>query len=129
MMASLSRQSRRGRMLGIMNLIFPITLVIFAIARPYHLSAVILFGVGIVFIPQFSLCNMLLQSIIPDDLRGRVMSVYTLIIFGGSPIGGILSTAIAERLDAPLAIVITALCMGVATILLNLMIPESGKLD
>jgi MFS family permease len=128
-MAYLSRQSGRGKNLSILNLLFPIMLAIFAVMKTYQLSALLLIGAGIAFIPQFSLCNMLLQSIIPDDLRGRVMSIYTLVIFGGTPLGGLISAGAAEHIGAPLTIVISAICMGVTAVALRMFIPEINALD
>lgn len=128
-MAYLSRQSGRGKNLSILNLLFPIMLTIFASVKTYQLSGLMLIGVGIAFIPQFSLCNMLLQSIIPDDLRGRVMSIYTLVIFGGTPLGGLISAAAAEHIGAPLTIIISAVCMGATAVLLRVFIPEINALD
>jgi fucose permease len=49
-------------------------------------------------------CNTLLQSLVPDHLRGRVMSLYTLFFLGMAPIGSLMAGALAAHLGTPLTI-------------------------
>jgi MFS family permease len=72
----------RGRLLTIGNLGFPLALLVFALSQSFWLSMSVLFGVGILFILQNALANTLVQLASPDRLRGRVMSVYSLVFQG-----------------------------------------------
>jgi MFS family permease len=72
----------RGRLLTIGNLGLPIGLLIFAASQSFWLSALVLLGVGVVFILQNALTNTLVQLTAPDQLRGRVMSIYSMLFQG-----------------------------------------------
>ena len=108
LVAYFSSQPGKGRRLNQLNLFFPLILLAFSLSGSYPLSLLLLALVGISFIPQLSLCNILIQSNIPDKIRGRVMSVYSFVILGFFPIGGLIAGVIAERVGAPLAIAVSA---------------------
>lgn len=129
LVAYLSSLPGRGRYLAVVNILFPLTLMGFALSRSYHLSLLVLTAVGATMIPQLSLCNILIQSNIPDEFRGRVMSVYSLFIFGMHPIGGLIFGALAEQLSAPTAIAVGAgfvLLMALST---RIYVPELKELE
>jgi len=69
---------------------------------------------GYAFITQLAVTNTLLQLLVPDGLRGRVMSSYTWALGGFWPLGALLIGAIGDRLGAPSAIL---LCSGAALLL------------
>jgi fucose permease len=54
--------------------------------------------VGLAFVTQNAICNTLIQSIVPDSLRGRVMAVYMLMFFGTAPFGSLQAGAVAQAL-------------------------------
>jgi MFS family permease len=125
----LSTRIGRGRRLSTLNLVFPITLIAFAFAPSYLLALIAIAIVGIAIIPQLSLCNMLIQSIIPDEIRGRVMSVYTLMIFGATPLGALLAGIMADRIGAPWTIAISAATVIVMGIIIRLVVPRLKTLE
>ena len=129
LVAYLANQARRGRQLNLFNLLFPLALLAFAASRSYPLSLFFIALVGINFIPQLSLANMLIQDNIEDRVRGRVMSVYTLLIFGTAPIGSYIAGALGEWLGAPMAIVISAAAMIVVAVAVRVAVPGMTKLD
>jgi MFS family permease len=59
---------------------------------------------------QMASTNTLIQSMVPDRLRGRVMSVYSMMMMGMAPLGALLAGAISERLGAPVTVAIGGLC-------------------
>jgi MFS family permease len=125
----LSTRIGRGRRLGILNLIFPITLIAFAFAPTYPLALIMIAIVGITIIPQLSLCNMLIQSIVPDEIRGRVMSVYTLMIFGATPLGSLLAGIMADQISAPWAIAISAVVVIIMSLVIRVIVPRVKTLE
>ena len=127
--AYFSNQPGKGQRLNFINLIFPLTLLAFSLSRFYPLSLLILIGVGISFMPQLSLCNILIQSNIPDEIRGRVMSVYSLGILGFFPIGGLIAGAIAEQIGAPLAIAVSAGAMILIGLMVRAVVPQLKSLE
>ena len=80
------------------------------------MSLLILVGIGAANIVFASTANTSLQLTAPDELRGRVMSVYMLLIAGSTPIGGYLTGLMAEAFGVSAAIAINAaICLlGVA---------------
>ncbi|GBC84956.1 Enterobactin exporter EntS [bacterium HR11] len=91
-----SRSPRRDRWLAVGALGFPAALLTLALARQAALAMVILFVVGFTFVVQFATVNTLIQSYVPDALRGRVISLYTLMFFGLTPFGALLAGAVAH---------------------------------
>jgi len=96
---------------------FSVTLIAFALSRNFWLSAALLVPVGFCMMLQMSSSNTLIQAMVPDHLRGRVMSVYAMMFMGMAPIGALLGGALADRLGAPVTVSLGAVaCLGGATI-------------
>jgi MFS family permease len=96
---------------------FGIGLIIFSSLRTYVLSAASLVPVGFAVMLQMGSTNTLIQSMVPDQLRGRVMSVYSMVMMGMAPFGGLISGLVADRLGAPMTVAIGgAICFTAAAI-------------
>ena len=104
LVAALPHGAPRGRMLTVGNLAFPALLIIFVGSRSFLLSLLVMLLVGTSHVFQNSLANTLLQLSAPDELRGRVMSVYSLVSGGMHHLGGLQAGFAADRLGAPLSI-------------------------
>jgi MFS family permease len=83
---------------------FGTSLILFALSRSFWLSAALLIPVGLSMMVQMASCNTLIQSMVPDRLRGRVMAVYSQMFMGMAPFGALLAGSLAERIGAPLTI-------------------------
>jgi MFS family permease len=129
MAAYFSIRPRRGRLLNFFNIALPITLLLFSFSRLYAFSLVLLVAVGIAYVPQLSTCNMLIQSNVSDHVRGRVMSVFSLVVFGAVPIGGLLAGWLADVIGAPWSIGLCALAMLAVGLLLRIFVPKLTELD
>jgi len=108
LVASLPDNARRGWMLTLGNLAFPLALLFFAVSRSFVLSLALMVVTGISFVWQNALANTLLQIVTPDDKRGRVMSLYSLTFQGMMRTGGLQAGLVADRIGAPLSIGIGA---------------------
>jgi MFS family permease len=97
---------------------FGLALVGFAASRSFTLSLVILALTGCAMIINNALTNTLLQTLVPDALRGRVMGFYSFVFVGLAPLGALQAGVIAEHYGAPWAVgaggIVTALSMAVA---------------
>jgi len=111
--ASVGRTVHRGRLLILSLLAFPVVLLGFTFAVWEPLSLMLMAIVGGFLLITLNLCNSLLQTLSPDALRGRVMSIYALGFFGFLPIGSLLAGTLAEHLGEPAAVQI----LGVIVIL------------
>ncbi len=100
-LASLGDHSRKGMMLTAGNLTVPVVVIALALSRSYHLTLALLVIGGLGFMTQNATANTLLQKIVPDGLRGRVMSVYMMVFLGFYPIGSLVAGAVAERFGVP----------------------------
>ena len=121
-----SRSSIRGlgRIVAVSALVFGVSLTIFAMSRSFWLSAAILLVVGMSMITQAASTNTLIQSMVPDHMRGRVMAIYAMSFMGMSPIGALVEGWIAERIGAPHTVMIGgAICIAGA-IVFNVRLPK-----
>jgi MFS family permease len=121
-----------GRWVAYSSMGFGICLVLFSLSRSFWLSVAILVPTGFSVMLQMASSNTLVQAMVPDELRGRVMSVYSMMFMGMAPLGAFFAGAIAERIGAPTTIVIGAVaCMiGAVVFLLRLpaLRPEAHRL-
>ena len=96
---------------------FGLSLVLFSLSRSFWLSAALLLPVGFSMMLQMSSSNTLIQAMVPDHLRGRVMSVYSMMFMGMAPFGALFGGALADRLGAPLTLSMGAVtCIGGAAL-------------
>lgn len=109
MIASLGNFRWKGKLLTIGTFAFPLTLIVFAFIRSTPLALLALVVAGWGFMVLFNMLNTLVQGLVADDLRGRVMSIYTLTFFGGMPIGALWAGAVAEQFGEPPTVILGAL--------------------
>jgi predicted MFS family arabinose efflux permease len=111
--ASLSSDARRGGWLTLGNLAFPSLVLALALSRSFILSLVVLVGVGLSFVAQNALANTLIQIAVPDGLRGRVMSFYTLTFQSMMRLGGLQAGLMGDAFGAPIAVGVgAAVCLA-----------------
>ena len=111
MIASMGEFSWKGKLLTVGSFTMPILLFAFAATRLLPLSVMALIGVGWGFMVLLNMSNSLVQEHVPDELRGRVMGIYTLTFFGFMPIGSLINGALAERFGEPSTIFINGLVL------------------
>jgi predicted MFS family arabinose efflux permease len=99
---------------------FAVSLILFSISRLFWLSFFFLIPVGFCFMVTLASTNTLMQIMVPDHLRGRVMSLHVMMFMGMAPFGSLLAGAVAEKLGAPLTIAMGAICcLGCAFIFME----------
>jgi len=76
-------------------------LILFSFSSWYLLSVLLLVPVGFSMMTQMTSTNTLIQSMVPDRLRGRVMAIYSMMFMGMGPFGALLAGAVADRIGAP----------------------------
>jgi MFS family permease len=81
--------------------LFGAGLIGFSLSRSLVLSLVLLVVTGLGFMVQMAASNTLLQTLVEDDKRGRVMSFYTMAFMGTTPFGSLLAGGLAHRIGAP----------------------------
>jgi MFS family permease len=105
--ASLTSQ-RRGVLLTLGNLAFPLFLFVAAVSRSFILTTLMLLAIGFSFVLQNALANTLLQLATPDEVRGRVMGVYTMTFQTTMRLGGLQAGVVADWVSAQFSLAIGA---------------------
>jgi MFS family permease len=96
---------------------FGVSLILFSLSRNFWLSTFLLVPVGFSMMVQMASSNTLIQSMVPDRLRGRVMAVYSMMFVGMAPFGALLSGLIANVAGAPTTVAIGgAVCIAGAIV-------------
>jgi len=109
-----NRPSMSHLMLG--AIAFGILEALFAISQLYVLSLVLIAGVGFAQIAFSALANTTLQTVTPDHLRGRVMSVYMMVFAGSTPLGNLFIGGLAILFSAPIALLAGAILSLIAAV-------------
>ncbi len=103
---------------------FGVSLLLFSSSRYFWLSAVLLFPAGYSMMLQMACSNTLIQTMVPDQLRGRVMAVYSMMFMGMAPFGALLGGAIADRVGAPITVALGGVACIVGAIWFGRALPE-----
>jgi MFS family permease len=109
MIASLAQIKIKGKLLTLGSILFPVLLLVWSAVRWLPLSLLMLVGVGWSTMLVLNISNILGQLHVPDQLRGRVMSVYTLAFMGMFPLSALLSGTVAEMIGEPITVALGAL--------------------
>jgi len=111
--------SRKDILLSVAGIIFSTALLIFSSSETVWLSHIMLFLVGWGAVTQIATSNSLLQIIVPDSLRGRVMSSFTTVFLGMASLGNLAVGSLAYYLGTSTALMISAgLCLFVSILIL-----------
>jgi MFS family permease len=111
-LAAVGDRFRRGRLLAGASVAFAGLLLVFAFTTVTALAAPLLFAVGFAMIVNNALSNAMLQSLVPDALRGRMMAAYSFVVVGMSQVfGAFLAGAIARTVGVGAAIGVGAVVM------------------
>ncbi len=101
-----------GRRIGVASAIFGAALIAFAFSRSFWLSMLALPVAGFGMMQQMAASNTILQTIVDDEKRGRVMSFYSMAFQGMAPFGSLLAGSVAARIGAPNTVALSgALCL------------------
>jgi len=129
LLASLGRFHFKGKLLTLGTFAFPLLLLVFTFVRSLPLALLVLVGTGMAVILIMNLANALVQGLVPDALRGRVMSVYSMTFFGCMPIGALWIGATAEYASAPIAMLIGGMISLAFAALLFVFAPWVRRLE
>jgi MFS family permease len=129
MLAYLGSRKNRGKLWTLGAFIMPVMLFIFAWIRWLPLALVALLGVGWSFMMIMNNSNAMMQSHVPDHLRGRVMSVYTLVFFGAMPLGSLFAGTFAQKFNEPLTVMVGAVVLMILAISAWIFLPEIRRTE
>jgi len=110
-LAGLGVRIRRGRLLNATAYAFAGLTILFSLTRTVHIAALVLLFLGLTMLINGALANGILQSVVPDELRGRVMATYVFVYVGFTPIGSFIAGAMARFVGVQWAIFTGGLVM------------------
>ena len=88
--------AQRGKVFRAASFSFAALLLVFSLVRVPVLNGLLLFAIGIAMILNNALVNARLQELVPDAIRGRVLSLYVMVYVGGSPVGSFIGGWVAS---------------------------------
>ena len=110
-LAALGHIRFRGKIWTINSLLLPIAMIIFAYMRWLVPSLLAMAAMGFTFMMIVNLSNSMVQIRIADEMRGRVMGVFTFFFFGAMPLGSLISGWAADSIGESLTVVISAMIL------------------
>lgn len=109
-----------GKWIAIACSSFGVCLILFACSRITWLSVALLIPTGFSLMLQMASSNTLIQSMVPDRLRGRVMAVYSMMFMGMAPLGALLAGSVAHAMGAPVTVALGGIVSIVGGIIFGL---------
>jgi MFS family permease len=107
-LAAFSHYKKKGKFILTGSIVFTAATMLFSFSNSFYLSLLLLLFVGWGMVTQNASINSLLQSIVPDYLRGRIMSLYVLFFMGMMPFGSLQAGILADHFGAKMALRIGA---------------------
>jgi MFS family permease len=127
-MASRKNVLGLGKLLPIFAAVFGFGLITFSSSHVFWLSMILMLITGCGMLMQMTSSNTILQTIVDDDMRGRVMSFYLMAFMGTAPFGSLLAGFLASKVGAPNTLIIGGLACILGALLFARKLPELKKM-
>src|SRR5256885_168893 len=112
-----------GTWVAVASASFGIALIGFSLSRVFWLSALLLIPVGASMMVEMGSSNTLIQAMVPNELRGRVMAVYSMMFMGMATFGALFAGWVAERVGAPQTVAIGGIVCVLASSVFSMRLP------
>jgi MFS family permease len=99
-----------GRMIPISTGAFGVALILFGMSRTLWVSLLLMLVCGFGMMQQMAASNTIIQTIVEDSKRGRVMSFYAVAFVGMAPFGSLFAGALAHAIGAPFTVMLSGAC-------------------
>ena len=129
MLAFAGDRSKKGLILLFSRILLTAAMVALALSTTAPASMVAMFSAGFAFITQLAVINTSIQLLVPDALRGRVMSTYAWALAGFLPLGSLLVGALGDRFGAPSAVLFTAGACVLLTVIGQIWVPVGTSME
>ena len=107
--------------------IFGMGIIAFSLSKMLIVSLFMMFITGFGMIVQMASSNTILQSIVEEDKRGRVMSIYATAIIGMAPIGNLFAGALASWIGAPNTLIVSGIACIIGSLIFAVNLPQIRK--
>jgi len=105
-----------GRTVLLIQIVFGVLMILFAMTRLFWLNAALLFGAGACMVMVFATLSSLVQLNAPNEMRGRVMSLYMVAFRGGMPLGSLAGGWLANFAGAPTVLTVNGLLLSTVAV-------------
>lgn len=122
-LAKLDDLKHKGRFLIVSSVIFSFSLIFFALSRTYLFSLFTLILVGWSSVTAISLVNTMLQTLVPDNVRGRVMSAFMFTFAGLMPFGNLIAGSLSELWGVSITVALGGAICGLIFLSINIFYP------
>ena len=126
--AMLAHRIPKGRTVVLAGTLFGVLLALWASSRVFPVAMGLLVLVGAAMIVNNALTNTLIQTLVPDHLRGRIMGFYSFMFVGMAPLGAFQAGVFAERLGTPVAIAAGGIVSALAVAIAGWRVPELRRI-
>jgi MFS family permease len=116
-----------GRIIASASAVFGMGIMCFSLSKVFIISLCLLFVAGFGLMVQIVSSNTILQSIVEEDKRGRIMSIYATALIGMAPFGSLFAGILASWIGAPYTIIVSGTACIIGSLLFALMLPEIRK--
>jgi MFS family permease len=129
MVASLGQYRRKALLMTAGSLVFPVALLGMAASRSFPLTLACLALIGAAVVTQNASINTLVQQMVPDDLRGRVMAVYTLTFFGTAPFSALQAGGLAQAFGPGMGVAVGAVITLIFALGVAVLVPSLRQME
>jgi MFS family permease len=129
MIATLSNRNVRGIIWTAGSIAMPLVMLIFPQVRSLPLSILVMAGFGWCVMALVNTSTAMVQMVIPDNLRGRVMSIYNMVFNGSLPVGSLMNGTLAAAFGEPMTIMANGVMMSIFAISTLIFWPGMRKLE
>ncbi|MBF0494381.1 MAG: MFS transporter [Candidatus Omnitrophica bacterium] len=116
-----------GKEIAVASVFFGLCLVAVALSRTLWITLILVSAAGFAMMVQMAASNTILQTVVDEDKRGRVMSLYTLSFMGTAPFGSLLAGWLAHNVGAPNALLFGGVCCVMGAAVFFKMLPVIRK--
>ncbi len=117
-----------GRLIVAATVIFGTGLIVFSLSKVLWLSTAVMFFAGFGMMVNLAACNTVLQTLVDDDKRGRVMSIFAMAFMGMAPFGSLAAGALAHRIGAGCTLLIGGFCCIAGGVAFAFKLPAMRKM-
>jgi MFS family permease len=115
------------RMIQIAAAVFGTALILFGLSHWLWLSLILMLFIGFGMMQAAAASNTVIQTLVPEDYRGRVMSYYTMAFVGSAPFGSLLAGGLAHYIGAPRTVILTGTCVAAGALWFTFELPNIRK--
>jgi MFS family permease len=113
-----ARKTVRGllKMIPLAAAVFGLGLIGFGLSHVFWLSMIMVMFAGMGMLQGMAVSNTVIQTIVSEDKRGRVMSYYTMAFIGMTPFGSLMAGSMANQIGAPLTVIVSGAAVLLAAV-------------